>query len=662
MTILKINFDHLFAFLCLLFPVALLGQNSKDNWKDTPATPENFARIMRMTAPTEAQSDTLWNVTQQYCAIDSDTCLLLTTHAVKITKNLKKKSLYAEAQYLHGRALIEHKNDVATGLDLLNSANKILVNEKQGETRIIVETFLGNYYARNKQFEQSIEHLLIALELAKETKDTSRLVPPFIAIGGVYFKMDNWDKAQAYISEAIKILDITKEEQPLVFALANQAMIFQKIGNQYKASADTAHTNAAFYRDSTEAYFRKGLTAANRGLGLAKKMKFTTHILALQSTLASLNNSMGDYKAAERIGKETMLMAEKMGDPFILAKCHLNLSTSQRNLGLYADALRHAQAGCAIVEKDGKAGNLATFEEELFEIYKATGRLDLALPLLEKAMKTQKNNQSNDNKKAVADAETKYRTAEKELENLALTSAKAKVEQQRNYITMGGLLLSFLGFFGYRFQKVKKDRNDKKEFAEALIFAQDEERKRIARDLHDGVGQSLLLIIKQLGDTTQVSRDNQKMIAETLDEVRAISRDLHPIFLENFGLTATINDLIVKVGQSTDLFVTKEIIDIDKCLPPKSEIHLFRAIQEALSNIIKHANATAAKVTIINRANDIIVTILDNGKGFDLELAVVTSKSLGIKTMHERISAIGGHLKISRGEKNGMQVEMVVPK
>jgi signal transduction histidine kinase len=236
------------------------------------------------------------------------------------------------------------------------------------------------------------------------------------------------------------------------------------------------------------------------------------------------------------------------------------------------------------------------------------------------------------------------------------------VEQQRNYITMGGLLLSFLGFFGYRFQKVKKDRNDKKEFAEALIFAQDEERKRIARDLHDGVGQSLLLIIKQLGDTTQVSRDNQKMIAETLDEVRAISRDLHPIFLDKFGITASINDLIVKVGQSTDLFISKEITDIDKCLPPKSEIHLFRAIQETLSNIIKHASATAAKVTIINRANDIIVTILDNGKGFDLELAVVTSKSLGIKTMHERISAIGGHLKISRGEKNGMQVEMVVPK
>ncbi|MFK7806725.1 MAG: sensor histidine kinase [Saprospiraceae bacterium] len=274
-----------------------------------------------------------------------------------------------------------------------------------------------------------------------------------------------------------------------------------------------------------------------------------------------------------------------------------------------------------------------------------------------------------DIKNAITEIEVKYKTAEKEKQILQqkndileLESTNAKIQKQKNYIMAGGLLFSLLGFFGYRFNKVRKDRNDKKEFAEALIFAQEEERKRIARDLHDGVGQSLLLIKNQLRTTAEVTLENQQMISDTLEEVRSISRDLHPFQLDKFGLTATINDTLLKIEKSTELFITKEIEDIDKVLNPKSEIHLYRTIQEALSNIVKHAQATAAKVSIKNEANQIRVTIQDNGKGFDLELAVVTSKSLGIRTMHERISAIGGTLKIEAGASGGTVLKIVIQK
>jgi signal transduction histidine kinase len=380
------------------------------------------------------------------------------------------------------------------------------------------------------------------------------------------------------------------------------------------------------------------------------------------ATATNLKNSMGDYKAAEISGKEALQLAEKMGIPFFLANCHLYLSRSQRNLGLYADALQHAQVGYAIVEKDIRAGNLENFEEELFLIYKAMGEPKLALPLLEKAMERLKNRIGQDTKNAIADAETKYRTAEKEKQILELEITNEKISSQRNYIMSGGLLLSLFGFFGYRLNKVQKDRNDKKAFAEALIYAQEEERKRIARDLHDGVGQSLLLIKKQLSENTGVTLENQRMISDTLEEVRSISQDLHPFQLEKFGLTNTINDMVDKVEKSTDIFVTKEMDDIDNILPPKAEIHLYRTIQEALSNILKHAGATAAKVSIKNKPAGLEVVIQDNGKGFDLEMAVVASKSLGIKTMHERISSIGGHLKISHGENGGTQININIPK
>ncbi len=296
------------------------------------------------------------------------------------------------------------------------------------------------------------------------------------------------------------------------------------------------------------------------------------------------------------------------------------------------------------------------------EIHKAMGRADLALPFLESAMERLKNKIGNDTKQAIADAETKYQTAEKEKEILELAIANDRISKQRNLVMGGGIILGLLGFFGYRLNKVNKDRNDKKAFAEALIFAQEEERKRIGRDLHDGIGQSLLLIKKQMDNTAGVTLENQQMITATLEEVRSISQDLHPFQLDKFGLTATISDMVLKIEQSTDLFITREIDDIDNMLDPKSEIHLYRTIQEALSNIVKHAGATAAKISVNNRPDNIQVSILDNGKGFDLELAVVTSKSLGIRTMHERISAIGGKLKIEKGEASGTQVNITVSK
>lgn len=226
---------------------------------------------------------------------------------------------------------------------------------------------------------------------------------------------------------------------------------------------------------------------------------------------------------------------------------------------------------------------------------------------------------------------------------------------------MGVSLVSILGFFGFQLNKTRKERNDKKAFAEALIFAQEEERKRIARDLHDGIGQSLLLIKKQMASTHETTVENQKMISETLEEVRSISRDLHPFQLEKFGLTAAITEAINKVENSTELFITKESSNIDKLLTAKAEINLFRTIQEAMSNIVKHANATAAKISIQADTNGILVKIQDNGKGFDHELKLAKSKSLGLRTMHERVSSIGGQLNIEKGSPKGTTIVIKVP-
>ena len=97
-------------------------------------------------------------------------------------------------------------------------------------------------------------------------------------------------------------------------------------------------------------------------------------------------------------------------------------------------------------------------------------------------------------------------------------------------------------------------------------------------------------------------------------------------------------------------------------LPAKAEIHLFRTIQEAFNNIVKHAQATAAKIKVQNSLTEVRVTIQDNGKGFDKELSQLKSKSLGLRTMAERIAAIGGTFQILKSESGGVVVDIAIPK
>jgi signal transduction histidine kinase len=199
-------------------------------------------------------------------------------------------------------------------------------------------------------------------------------------------------------------------------------------------------------------------------------------------------------------------------------------------------------------------------------------------------------------------------------------------------------------------------------FSEALIYTQEEERKRIARDLHDGIGQSLLLIKKQMVATHETTEDNQQLITEALEEVRSISHDLHPLQLNQFGLTAAMKDMLSKVEKSSGLFISKELPDIDGLVTEKSEIHIYRTIQEALNNVVKHAQATAVKISCDIGQSEIRITVKDNGIGFENERKISSAKSLGLRTMSERIASIGGKVIVESALSKGTTITLHFPK
>lgn len=220
------------------------------------------------------------------------------------------------------------------------------------------------------------------------------------------------------------------------------------------------------------------------------------------------------------------------------------------------------------------------------------------------------------------------------------------------------LSLLSIGFLGLMFYQLKLRSNMQVEFAQNLIQSQEEERTRIAKELHDSVGQQLTLI-KQ-----KAQRSQQDEVAEltnrTLEEVRSISRGLYPALLKQLGLTGSIEQLLLDVDEETDLFVSVEIDEVDAYFNDNEALNLYRFVQENVTNVMKHSQASTLAVLIEKRGNDIRVEIKDNGRGFD-SAEKLKQHSLGLKTMQERIKMLKGIFTLESERKFGTLVLAVIP-
>jgi signal transduction histidine kinase len=206
-----------------------------------------------------------------------------------------------------------------------------------------------------------------------------------------------------------------------------------------------------------------------------------------------------------------------------------------------------------------------------------------------------------------------------------------------------------------------------------LIQTQEVERRRIARDLHDEIGQSLTAIKLNLRDSkNQLGNhsltlnlvDSLQLLDQVIDQVRSLALDLRPSLLDELGLVPAVkwylSRLAHRAGWQTEFVAGNDI----KRLPGELEIACFRTAQEALTNVARHAKATRVSVTLLEEGNRLIMTIADNGKGFDVESARAGARaggSMGLLGLEERARLVGGAAKIRSELKVGTQVEVAFP-
>jgi signal transduction histidine kinase/ligand-binding sensor domain-containing protein len=229
------------------------------------------------------------------------------------------------------------------------------------------------------------------------------------------------------------------------------------------------------------------------------------------------------------------------------------------------------------------------------------------------------------------------------------------------------------GVFKYRVVQLERRQAAQPTFARQLIESQEAERQRLAAELHDSLGQHLLVIKNRAalgelasGNETSAHKQFEEISAsatQAISEVRAISYNLRPIYLDRFGLSTVLEEMIERAAQSSvetgGLQFSANIARLDGWLSKAAEINLFRVLQESVNNILKHAQATKAFLEIWREGDELRVTVRDNGRGYDI--GSIPQRGLGLTSISERVRILGGTQTVTTAPGAGTMIELRIP-
>ncbi|MDL4839210.1 sensor histidine kinase [Aquibacillus rhizosphaerae] len=252
-----------------------------------------------------------------------------------------------------------------------------------------------------------------------------------------------------------------------------------------------------------------------------------------------------------------------------------------------------------------------------------------------------------------------------------LQSLEQTVERADGLVGKISVVLNYLNEDFKQVGELIQDANEKQEFGLKIIEAQEEERRRLSREMHDGPAQMLanILLRSELVDRTFRERGVEEAITEmksvrtmvrsSLYEVRRIIYDLRPMALDDLGLVPTIKKYLATMEEYNKVKIHFVSLGLDKRLKSKYEVALFRLVQESVQNAVKHSGSSLIEVKLEIRKKCVYILIKDNGKGFDVN--VKKQDSFGLLGMRERVEMLDGKLKINSSIGEGTSVLIEVP-
>lgn len=583
-----------------------------------------------------------------------------------------KLIIFAVLFFLHIFGFAQEKDSI----DLLiyqekNTSQKLLLFEKTLDQ------------IKHQNFEKSIKLSDQAIALAEKAKDFSTKGNLLRLKGNAYYFKGNYDSCSIYFYKSLQIL--TKHDSPknLLLLYNDFGRLYRKLKDypralknyesafQIEKKLNNEELLATIYNESGIVYeemgnFDEAINRYQKSLKIQEKRK---DLVGQGYSLEFIGGAyllQKEFSKSENYLQKALLIREKTKDQFAVA---LNLNVLG-NLYFEQKDLKKAEIHFIksndISQKINYRDLLKSNFQQLAKLYKSTGKYDLAYENLENYRAINDEIFNIEKLKQIEELSTKYETAEKD---------KLILEQKSKILKRNVLVCSLLGFLLMGFIFYRNYQNKQKILLEKEIYLQNElatkalfqgeqnERIRIARDLHDSIGQMLSLIKMNLSAQEQNSESQkmQNLVDQTIDEVRAISHNLIPEEL-NFGIISALENLADKINTSSDtkmeIIIPEEIRSVK--FRKQNELSIYRIVQEVVNNMVKHADATAINLSIHKLENSLILSIKDNGKGID-DQDIKESKGIGWKNINARVNMMDGKIKINSEKLAGTQIEITLP-
>jgi len=552
-------------------------------------------------------------------------------------------------------------------------------------------------YNVGKKIKLSVKLYEQSLGMLEHTKADSLIGRAYNGLGVSYIKMSDYSNALEYYFKALRLFEKINDTKGIGGVLAN-------IGEVYQVKNDLP---------TAKKYILRSMEV--------NKAKYTLSYLDAAQTLANIYGMNNQFDSALAIDKMGIRAADSIGATSAkstfynnMGNCYmysnrpdsafyyfnqcLIIDAASRNLSFMVDnyltlgdlAFQQKQLMqseqyflSAIALSDSIHENQAKYQawKQLANLYRQQNNLTNAINAKDSAtaVKDRIINEKSENK--IAELQELYETEKKE-QTIALQQSKLSKQQLLlvgSAVLMASLLFS--GWLMYRRYTIKKEKElqasliqQREKATLDILHAEDQERRRIAAELHDGVGQVMIAawMNLQVLESQLVTLDLSQqqllakatlMVGEGCKEVREVSHAMMPNALLNKGLIGAIRDFTQQIDSKV-IAINLHTEGLNEPMEEIVETILYRVIQESVNNTIRHANANQLDISIHNNPDGISLLIEDNGKGFDTNRIVsndAKSEGLGLQNIKSRIAFLNGTVQWDSSANNGTLVSIYIP-
>ncbi|MEO6252231.1 MAG: sensor histidine kinase [Ferruginibacter sp.] len=586
----------------------------------------------------------------------------------------------------------------------------LMLSKKINNTRCLLSSLhdIGICYIELNKLDSAIFTFEQAIPFARQLKDTLRVARLLGNIGNVYLHKKNPAIAIDYYFQSARLWETVADKQwlPMLYSNINSLLNDQKqytkaieYGNKAIALArklgdSLSLINSLVNLSDTYGYtgmFDKQYELLQEALPLARKSEKIERIAAVYKGLGDYYYKKKQYPQSLANYLEGHNYVLQMGNKYQLAASYSILATLYYKLNQNDKALQYILQAEKVADDVGARADLKEIYLTRAEIEQQAGNYKLASAYFSKTLTLTDSLFKAETSEKVADVEAKYQNEKKQQEirqlekDKKIQSLSIKQKSTLNYILFGSLaallVVVFLGYRNLRHrqllsrqqdelqqQRIRELEKDKQLVAvDAMLKGQEEERSRLAKDLHDGLGGLLSGVkfsISNMKDNLVMTPDNLTVFERSLDmidtsikELRRVAHNMMPEMLTKFGLDEALKEYCNSINTTKLLTVKYQSLGMEARLDKSIEIIIYRIVQELLNNTMKHAAATEVFVQLIRDGDRLNVVVEDNGKGFDAGL-IENNKGAGLVNIRSRVDYLKGRLDIHAEPGKGTLVNI----